>query len=397
MVGTFFVAGIAFMLAGVVAAAVNAIDPWVHGRWLALHLIFVGGISQLVLGASQFFAGAFLATDPPPRALVRTQLATWNAGTVALALAVAVDSDPLLVIAVALLLAALGIYGATLARMRRSSLRSGIWAVRWYAAAAVLFAFGVVAGGVLARPFPWPDGDLLAAHMALNLAGWFGAAIVGTLHTFYPSLTRTELRFARLEPPTFAAWVLGVAGLAVGYGWSLDALAVAGWLALLVAACLLLANVAGCALRAARPMSLAAQVVGGAQPLLLVALALAAATALADGPGQALAGTTRTAVAILVVAGWVGLTVLGSLLHLLSVVLRVRNFARSMPQPRPRRDAAIAGLAAGGVLVFGLASAAEIDGLRILGLIALAPACTALAAMVVGLAARVVVEARPRI
>jgi hypothetical protein len=50
-----------------------------------LHLVFVGGISQLVLGAGQFFAGAFLATDPPSRPLVRLQLAAWNAGTLLVA------------------------------------------------------------------------------------------------------------------------------------------------------------------------------------------------------------------------------------------------------------------------------------------------------------------------
>ena len=74
------------MLAAAVAGSIQAIAPWPWGRWLALHLAFVGGVSQLVLGASQFFAGAFLATDPPPRRLVRGQLLAWNAGAILLAL-----------------------------------------------------------------------------------------------------------------------------------------------------------------------------------------------------------------------------------------------------------------------------------------------------------------------
>jgi hypothetical protein len=50
--------------------------------------VFVGGVSQLVLGAAQFFAGAFLATDPPRRELVRVQLVTWNVGALLVAIGV---------------------------------------------------------------------------------------------------------------------------------------------------------------------------------------------------------------------------------------------------------------------------------------------------------------------
>ena len=54
VVGAFFVCGIAFLLAAAAASVVQWLDPWPQGRWLALHLAFVGGASQLVLGASQF-------------------------------------------------------------------------------------------------------------------------------------------------------------------------------------------------------------------------------------------------------------------------------------------------------------------------------------------------------
>ena len=67
--------------------------------------------------------------------------------------------------------------------------------------------------------------------MTLNLAGWFGTAIVGTLHTFFPSLTQTHLRFAALQRPTFACWTLGTAALATGYGLGAGPLVLAGWTA----------------------------------------------------------------------------------------------------------------------------------------------------------------------
>jgi hypothetical protein len=55
-------------------------------------------------------------------------------------------------------------------------------------------------------------------------------------------------------------------------------------------------------------------------------------------PGAALIGSARAAAAVLLLAGWVGLTVLGSLLHLLSVLRQVR----SLPSPRPAPSSGMA-------------------------------------------------------
>jgi nitrite reductase (NO-forming) len=398
VVGAFFVCGIAFLAAGAAAGLVQAVSPWPWGRWLALHLAFVGGVSQLVLGASQFFAGAFLATDPPPRPLVRAQLLAWNAGSILLAVAVPEHADTLVWVAVAALLGGLGLWAAAIAAMRRASLRRSPWATRWYVGGAAFLALGTVAGSLLAQGTPWPHGNLPAAHMALNLTGWFGAAIVGTLHTFYPSLTQTQLRYPSLQGAAFLAWCGGVAALAAGYAWSLDAVAVAGWIGLCISALALLANIAACLRDAPRPLSLPARLVGAAQPFLIAGLVTAAVTALDDGPALALAGATRTAVGTLLVSGWVGLTVLGSLLHLLAVVVRVRGgFRARMPQPRPRLDGLVTAVGAAGVAITALAQGAGLAGWRAVGVALLLAAYLALAARVAQLAVRVVARARPSI
>lgn len=397
VIGAFFVAGLAMMAAGVAAALVNAIEPWPWGRWLALHLLFVGGISQLVLGASQFFAGAFLATDPPSRALVRAQLGLWNAGALVLVVAVPTRSDGATYVAVACLLGALALYAAGFRQMRRRSLGSAPWASRWYLAAALSLAVGTVAGAMLATGASWGHGDLLAAHMALNLGGWFGTAIVGTLHTFFPSLTQSSLRLPRLQAPTFAAWTAGVAALVVGYGISATALAVAGWLLLLAASAMLAANLIGSLLGSTRTLSLAARVVGVAQAFLVAGLLVAAVEAIASGPAEALSGTTRGGVGTLLVAGWIGLTVIGSLLHLLALLLRVRDLARGMPPPRPLRDTALAALAVAGVA--GVAVGQLLDGGALEGAASalLVAAYVVLGGRVGLLGANVLRTARPRL
>ena len=151
VVGAFFICGIAFLLAGATAGVVQWLSPWAWGRWLALHLVFVGGVSQLVLGASQFFVGAFLATDPPPRPLVRTQLLSWNAGAILLAIAIPEGAGTAVWLAVFLLLGGLLAWGAAILTMRRRSLRRSPWATRWYASSAVFLGLGVIAGSLLAH------------------------------------------------------------------------------------------------------------------------------------------------------------------------------------------------------------------------------------------------------
>jgi nitrite reductase (NO-forming) len=398
VVGAFFVCGIAFLAAAAAAAIVQAVAPWPWGRWLALHLAFVGGVSQLVLGASQFFAGAFLATDPPPRRLVRAQLAAWNLGAVALALAIPLAAGAAVWAAVGLLLGSLALWGLAVATMWRRSLRRSAWAVAWYGAGALFLGLGVVAGSLLAHGVPWTHGDLLGAHMSLNLAGWFGGSIVGTLHTFYPSLTQTQLRHPRLQPLAFGAWTGGVAALAVGYAWGLDPLAVAGWLALCLGALALLVNVAASLRGAARPLSLAARLVGAAQPFLLAALVVATVAALDRGPSQALVGGTRATVGTLLVAGWIGLTALGSLLHLLAVVVRVRGgFTARMPAPRPRLDGIVAALAMLAVAALALAQEGGPGALHAPARWLLVVVYAVLAARVAQLAGRVLLRARPSV
>jgi nitrite reductase (NO-forming) len=397
VVGAFFVGGIAFLLAATVVGVVQWLDPWPWGRWLALHLAFVGGVSQLVLGASQFFAGAFLATEPPPRALVRAQAVAWNGGAILLAVAVPEGAGAPIWIAVGLLLAGLVAWAVAIAAMLRRSLRRSPWATRWYVSSAVFFGLGMLAGSLLAHGTPWSHGDLLATHMSLNLAGWFGGAIVGTLHTFYPSLTQTQLRRPRLQGVAFVAWTGGVGALAIGYGWSLDAVAVGGWLALCLAALALLVNVAASLRSAPRPLSLAARLVGVAQPFLLAGLLIAAVAAIQDGAAHALIGSTRAAVGTLLVAGWIGLTVAGSLLHLLALLLRVRDFSRQMPAARPRLDGLFAALAAFGVAAVALSQSVGPGGWGGSARAVLLIAYAVLGARVATLAARVIARARPSI
>jgi hypothetical protein len=123
LLAVFFAGGLVFMLAGAAAAIAHAVGGvwWEH--WVSLHLLFVGGISQLVLGAGQFFTCAFLATNPPSRRMVGAQVAVWNTGTILIAVGYPTATTGLVEAGGALVGAGLVLFATALVRMERRSLQ----------------------------------------------------------------------------------------------------------------------------------------------------------------------------------------------------------------------------------------------------------------------------------
>jgi hypothetical protein len=361
---TFFAAGLCFMLAAAVAAIAYMLSgrEWVH--WLALHLLLLGGISQLVLGAAQFFTCAFLATDPPPRRLIWAQFGAWNTGLILVAVGVPGGITPLTDLGGALIAVGVALFAAALLGMRRRSLQRAPWALNWYQASAACLTVGVLLGVLMARDTSWPYGSLLGAHLALNLGGWLGTAIVGTLHTFFPSLTQTRLRHPRLQRPTFTLWLAGILLLAAGAAFSIVGLLALGWLSLLASATLLSVNLLASLGAAARPLALPARLLALAHLFLPAGLLLALLATAADGTMGPFIGAPRSALAVLLLAGWIGLTVSGSLLHLLAVLARIKSFTFPMPQPRPTPDRALTATAGVGVAALAISYAPGLTPLR---------------------------------
>jgi nitrite reductase (NO-forming) len=395
LLAAFFRAGLLFMLAALVAAIAHTISGHDWLQWLTLHLLFLGGISQLVLGVGQFFVCAFLATDPPPRRLIWAQLAAWNAGTILVAVGVPTATTGLVDGGGALIAAGLLLFAAALRGMQRRSLQRAPWALRWYQASAACLGAGALAGVLMARGTAWPYGSLLGAHLALNLGGWLGTAILGTLHTFFPSLTQTQLRYPRLQRPTYVLWLLGIVGLAAGAAFNRAGVLATGWIALLLAATLLAVNLHASLRTAARPLGLPARLLALAQVFLPAGLLLALVATLDAGATGPFTGPPRAALAVLLLAGWIGLTVAGSLMHLLAILARIRTLTVPMPQPRPLRDRTLTATAGAAVAALALSRA---PGLAPLGAPAAAVTLAAaglLATRLLALALRAVGPAGP--
>lgn len=355
VLAAFFVAALTMLAAAGLALIGDAAGSSPHWHWLVLHLALLGGVSQLILGVGQFFVCAFLATTPPSARLVGVQLGLWNAGTVLVVLGVIASADPLVDAGAVLVIAGLALFTGSMVAMRRRSLQQARWALRWYEGAAGCLLIGVIVGALLARGVAWTHGSLLGAHLALNVAGWIGMAIIGTLHTFFPSLTGTRLRHERLQAPTLVLWLAGVAELALAAAFSSDVLATLSWAQLLAAALLLSTNLVASLRARAAPPTLPLRLVALAQAFLPAGLVLALVATAADGAGGPLGPDVRAPLAILLLAGWIALTVGGSLLHLLGLLAHVRHFLGGMDAIHRRRDIATTALAGLAIAVWALA------------------------------------------
>lgn len=383
----FFAAAMLYLVAGVIVGGLNVFAGIANGRWLALHLIFLGGLSQLVLGASQFFAGAFLATDPPSRIVIRLQFALWNLGTLAIVFGGPFGGAGLTGAGALALAVGLVCFVWGMLQLRRKSLQRMPWSQRWYWAATGFLLTGIVVGDLLSHGGDLYSAKLLSAHMTLNVMGWFGTAIVGTLHTFFPSLCGTGPWPVRRQQVTYVLWVAGIALTAAAFALGVNAFVLAGIGLLLLATVIVLANVVDSLRRAGKKLETPAILVSCGQLCLWAGLVLAAIAL--PTRDYVLTEDLRSALGTVLIGGWIGLTVAGSLIRLLGVAAFVRGPMRVHPDTRIPLAGFVVALALASVAALA-AAALGIGWLALPAKLGLVLAFAVLGTRVVSLASRAV-------
>ncbi len=231
--------GLAVALVFVAAAPLAALVPHDTGRWLPLHLFLVGGVTGAILGVTQLLAVTWAGADPlAPRLTTITRWAL-AAGTASLAAGREADVDAVVVGAAALVVSALVAAVVGLAGVARTATTDRFApALEAYLSACGAGVVGVVLGLVTALGDPDPTWSRVrSAHLIVNLYGFVGLVIAGTL----PYFAATQLR-ARMAPAAtpralralvrVLAGTAGAAALGVALGWSR-----AGAAALVIWAC----------------------------------------------------------------------------------------------------------------------------------------------------------------
>ena len=315
---------VAAWLAGLLAVALlRRYIP--ESPWLLVHLLLLGAVTNAIFVWSSHFADALLRrrATAGSRRWQGARMVALNVGVLTV-VAGMVDSVWILTLAGSLIVgAAAAAHGAALARQARAALPSRFGAtVGYYIYASLALPIGAGFGAVLARdpPEPW-HGRLVVAHVALNLLGWVGLTVMGTLVTLWPTMLRTRIaagaeRVARQALPILVCSVLIAAAGALAGLQALAAAGVAGYLGGVLWATRPLATVA----RAKAPSAYATWSVMAALIWLMASL-LGLFTVLVTSATWELVTDCLWLLIIPMAAGFAAQVLLGALSFLVPVVL----------------------------------------------------------------------------
>lgn len=308
-------------LAGIVAVGfVHPVLP--QWRWLAIHLLLLGAVSNAIVIWSGHFTAAVLRVPTPDRRGEAVRLGVLNTGVLAVLTGGGLDVPWVGVAGAAIVFSAIVAHLFWLrARLRAALPARFTVTVHYYLAAAVALLTGIPAGAWMLVRDDTLRSRLMLFHAHINLLGWVTLTVLGTVLTLWPTVLRTRIAdgavaAARTALPTA---VTGLLLLAVGILTWWPVLAVAG-LAVVAAAAVIVIRPAVQAARGKPPMSFAGWSLTAAGGWLLVALGTdAVALATVTGPDQAV---DRFGIVLLpLLAGFAAQTLLGALTHLLPVAL----------------------------------------------------------------------------
>ena len=299
--------------------------------WLLVHLLGLGAAGNAILIWSRHFTDALLRRPPDPsRAGQAWGIAVFNAGAVAV-VAGMMSGHWSVVLAGGVAVAAVALFHAvTLYRQLRSALPSRFGdTVRYYVAAAALLSVGVALGVTMANAtVPGVSHErIVVAHAGINLFGFIGLSVLGTLVTLWPTMLRprmadgVEVAARRGLPALVSGLAVGALGALIGS----PLLTAAGALGYLLAAGYLLRPHLD-EVRRKRPGTFATQSVLCGVAWLMGALGYAV-VAFATAPTWAALVHRAGLLTAPVLAGFLVQVLLGSLSYLTTVVVGGRAAA----------------------------------------------------------------------
>ncbi len=206
-----------WLAATVVVALAHPFVP--APRWLMIHLLLLGAVSHAIVVWSRYFTDALLHSADDDRRGQNRRLLLLNVGVILVVAGVLSGVWPLTLLGATAVGSAVLWHGWTILRLLRAALPARFGpSVRYYVAAACFLPVGAGLGTALARGLadPWQS-RLVVAHASVNLLGWVGLTVVGTLVTLWPTMLRTRIaagaeRAAIRALPVLVGTVLLTAG-----------------------------------------------------------------------------------------------------------------------------------------------------------------------------------------
>lgn len=165
-------------------------------RWLAVHLLLLGAVTNAIVTWTEHFAVALLRSVPPPRAVAAGRLVALNVAVIGVLVGVAGDV-PVLTMTMATLLGLVVLVhlGALVRLSRRALMNRFAGTIAFYVAGGLALAAGIGLGVTVsvAHVDHVLHEDLHAAHVHANVLGWVGLTVLGTLFTLWPTVLRTRM------------------------------------------------------------------------------------------------------------------------------------------------------------------------------------------------------------
>ncbi|MGO1696441.1 MAG: multicopper oxidase domain-containing protein [Arthrobacter sp.] len=212
-----------WLIALVVVVAAHRFLP--VATWLMVHLLLLGAIGNAIMVWSSHFAQALLRGPDHGRVYLAWRLAGLNAGVVATVVGMVTNIWVLVLIGSILVGAAFALHGVSFAVRAGRALPSRFGAtVNYYIAASWLLPVGAALGAVLAAGYGGEVRQrLLVAHAVVNVLGFVGLTVLGTLATLLPTMLRTRVAEGA-ESAVRHGWIplvggVVVAGAGAGLGW----------------------------------------------------------------------------------------------------------------------------------------------------------------------------------
>ena len=216
-VGGIVVAWLGAVIVASMVALVRPISPW-----LLIHLLLLGAVSNAVLVWSTHFAAALLRLpDPGTRRAEATRLGLFNAGALTIVAGMLTDLWSAVLAGGVLASVAVGWHAIVLLTRLRRALpsRFGV-TVRYYVAAAALLPVGITLGVIMAPGHldEQAHARLALAHVTVNVLGWLGLTVIGTLVTLWPTMLHTQVANGseRAARRALAVLVIGIVATSAG-------------------------------------------------------------------------------------------------------------------------------------------------------------------------------------
>lgn len=253
MAGVYLVLDVLALVAMALATAGVAV-PIPGLSWLRIHLLTIGVVTQVVLGALPSLMAARLGVKPPGRALNATLWLLVNASFALLLYAMPLGLSLLAAIAAGgVFLAVVLLLGGLLTRgvCPPSGARVG---ALLFVAGPIFFLFGIYMAVSMLLSWPARGGFFgeLEGHVHANVWGFLALIVAGFLLERIPAAVGRPLRWPRLVPVISWLLILGGAGLVIGPWIGVLPLTMAGIAVYVAGTVMLLTNLAATAVAGRR-------------------------------------------------------------------------------------------------------------------------------------------------